>query len=61
MEGLYNEYGDPRYKTSPLIRRMVRAGMLGLKSGEGFYMYENGKKLPKSGSVFNLGHEQKLF
>jgi 3-hydroxybutyryl-CoA dehydrogenase len=61
MEGLYNEYGDPRYKTSPLIRRMVRAGMLGMKSGEGFYMYENGKKQPKSGSVFNLGHEQKLF
>ena len=61
MEGLYNEYGDTRYKTSPLIRRMVRAGMLGRKSGEGFYYYENGQKTPKTGSVFNLGHEQKLF
>ena len=61
MEGLYNEYGDSRYKTSPLIRRMVRAGMLGRKSGEGFYYYENGKKINKNGSVFQLGHEQKLF
>jgi len=60
MEGLYNEYGDSRYKTSPLIRRMVRAGMLGRKSGEGFYYYENGKKILKTGSVFQLGHEQKL-
>jgi len=61
MEGLYNEYGDTRYKTSPLIRRMVRAGMLGRKTGEGFYYYKNGHKHPKTGSVFNLGHEQKLF
>lgn len=61
MEGLYNEYGDVRYKTSPLIRRMVRAGMLGRKSGEGFYYYDNGKKVEKNGSVFQLGHEQKLF
>lgn len=62
MEGLYNEYGDPRYKTSPLIRRMVRAGMLGRKSGEGFYYYDDrGRKKSKEGSVFNLGHEQKLF
>ena len=61
MEGLYNEYGDTKYKTSPLIRRMVRAGMLGRKSGEGFYFYENGKKIKKTGSVFNLGHTQKLF
>jgi len=61
MEGLYNEYGDTRYKTSPLIRRMVRAGMLGRKSGEGFYYYDDGKKVEKNGSVFQLGHEQKLF
>ena len=61
MEGLYNEYGDTKYKTSPLIRRMVRAGMLGRKSSEGFYYYENGEKIEKNGSVFHLGHEQKLF
>jgi len=61
MEGLYNEYGDTRYKTSPLIRRMVRAGMLGRKSNEGFYYYKDGNKIEKNGSVFQLGHEQKLF
>jgi len=55
MEGLYNEYGDMKYKTSPLIRRMVRAGLLGKKSGEGFYIYNDGKKVEKDGSIFNLG------
>ncbi len=57
MEGLYNEYGDVKYKTSPLIKRMVRAGMLGKKAGEGFYMYdEEGNRLQKTGSVLTLGH-----
>lgn len=57
MEGLYNEYGDMRYKSSPLIRRMVRAGMLGMKSGEGFYLYEGEKQIEKTGSIFKLGRE----
>ena len=57
MEGLYNEYGDVKYKTSPLIKRMVRAGMLGKKVNEGFYLYkENGNRYAKSGSVLTLGH-----
>jgi len=57
MEGLYNEYGDVKYKTSPLIKRMVRAGMLGKKVNEGFYMYkENGMRYTKPGSVHTLGH-----
>lgn len=57
MEGLYNEYGDVKYKTSPLIKRMVRAGMLGEKTGEGFYMYRpDGTRYSKPGSVRTLGH-----
>lgn len=57
MEGLYNEYGDVKYKTSPLIKRMVRAGMLGQKAGEGFYMYRpDGSRFNKPGSVRTLGH-----
>ncbi|MBN2747065.1 MAG: 3-hydroxyacyl-CoA dehydrogenase family protein [Bacteroidales bacterium] len=57
MEGLYNEYGDVKYKTSPLIRRMVRAGMLGQKVGEGFYMYKpDGTRYSKTGPVRTLGH-----
>lgn len=31
------EFQDPKYRASPLLRQMVRAGMLGRKSGRGFY------------------------
>ena len=38
------EYGA-KYHPSLLLRKMVRAGFLGRKSGAGFYLYENGKKM----------------
>lgn len=34
------EYQDSRYAAPPLLRRMVEAGLLGRKSGRGFYQYE---------------------
>ncbi|MBV1758364.1 MAG: 3-hydroxybutyryl-CoA dehydrogenase [Dethiosulfatibacter sp.] len=37
MEVLYEGFGDPKYRPSPLLRKMVEAGWLGKKSGRGFY------------------------
>ena len=39
MDVLYNETGDSKYRACPLIRKMVRGGNLGVKSGKGFYIY----------------------
>ena len=39
LDALYDEFRDPNYSTVPLLRRMVSAGHLGRKSGQGFYGY----------------------
>ena len=38
-DAFMDEYQDPRYAAPPLLRRMVEAGLLGRKSGKGFYDY----------------------
>jgi 3-hydroxybutyryl-CoA dehydrogenase len=39
MDTLYLETGDSKYRTCPLIRKLVRAGHFGRKTGRGFYTY----------------------
>lgn len=39
MEVLYQEFGDSKYRPHPLLRKMVRANLLGRKTGIGFYDY----------------------
>ena len=41
MTGLFSEWGEDRYRPSPLLKRMVLAGKYGRKSGAGFFTYES--------------------
>lgn len=42
-DAMYEEFKDPRYAAPPLLRRMVTAGLLGRKSGRGFYDYSQSR------------------
>lgn len=44
MEVLHEGFASPRYAPCPLLRNMVAAGRLGVKTGEGFYRYTQGTK-----------------
>lgn len=44
LEVMYNGFKNPKYAPCPLLVNMVRAGKLGIKSGEGFYDYSTSRK-----------------
>lgn len=45
MDHLYNEFGSSKFKAPPLIKRLVRANHLGVRTRKGFYLYDqNGHK-----------------
>jgi 3-hydroxybutyryl-CoA dehydrogenase len=39
LDYLHEQFGDPKFRCAPNMRRMVEAGKLGRKSGAGFYDY----------------------
>ncbi len=45
-ENIFRETGDPRFRPSPLVRQMVRAGQTGKRAGKGFYLYPPGSDAP---------------
>jgi 3-hydroxybutyryl-CoA dehydrogenase len=48
MDNLYQEFGDKKYKPSPIIKRLVRANYLGKLTGRGFYNYQSGKAVDQT-------------
>ena len=51
-ENLYDEFGDLKYKSSPLLKKLVRANQWGRRTGCGFYEYnKDGVKINKNTSV----------
>ncbi len=49
---MYDGFKNPKYAPCPLLVNMVRAGKLGVKSGEGFYDYSESKKAEKVAAAF---------
>jgi 3-hydroxybutyryl-CoA dehydrogenase len=50
---MYEGFKNPKYAPCPLLVNMVRAGKLGVKSGEGFYDYSESKKAEKVAAQFS--------
>jgi 3-hydroxybutyryl-CoA dehydrogenase len=51
METLFRELGDLKYRPCPLLRKMVRAGHLGKKTGQGFFHYDETGRIVRKGQA----------
>ena len=56
---IYEDTRDPKFQPSPLMRRMVAAGLLGRKAGRGFYDYSSGKRESYMKSGGRVGESEK--
>jgi len=52
LDNMYSEFGDLRYKATPLLKRLVRANHIGRKTSQGFYKYD--AKGQKISSIANI-------
>jgi 3-hydroxybutyryl-CoA dehydrogenase len=43
LQHLYHESGEPRFRPCPLLKRLVRAGLFGAKTGRGFFKYDENR------------------
>ena len=50
---MHSGFNNPKYAPCPLLINMVRAGKLGVKSGEGFYDYSESRKAEKVAAQFS--------
>jgi 3-hydroxybutyryl-CoA dehydrogenase len=53
-QALFDQFGDPKFRPCPLNRTLVRAGLLGKKSGKGFYDYAQDPPTPLSMEAYRL-------
>lgn len=51
LEKMYDETKDRVQAPAPILTRLVTAGMMGMKTGRGFYTYEGGKPTPDRGPI----------
>jgi len=49
MEHLFREMGDVKYRPCPLLRKLVRSGRLGRRTGQGFFTYEDDRRSDQGG------------